>query len=403
MGKEYLKTHPWLTFTLDQRRLTFNFWFLLGEAQSKCRHIKDVPLAPDFAKELRHVSLVKGVHATTAIEGNTLTEEEVENQINKKGASELPVSKQYLGTEVDNIFEALNDICTTDATRADGPEPLTLELIKKLNGLVLRNLDGHDSAGEIRTRSVVVGNAYRGAPAIDCKYLIVRLCDWMNSSEGWSALGEDKKMAVGIMKAMIAHLYFAWIHPFEDGNGRTARLIEFKLLFDSGLSTNAAHLLSNFYNDTRSKYYSVLADTSREGGHPEVFMEYAIEGLVDSLDSHIDSILDEQLNVAWGNYVHKEFKNTETKTQKRQRNLLLEITEMNKNNPDILITRRYIEKNLSKDLEFDYKDSEKMLPRDINMLKKRSLLIVYGNRKSLEQGVKPNLGILHSYIDLSIG
>lgn len=403
MNKEYLRTHPWLTFSLDFRRLTFNFWFLLGEAQSKCRHIKDVPLAPDFAKELRYVSLVKGVHATTAIEGNTLTEEEVENQINKKGASALPASKQYLGTEVDNIFDALNHICTTDAIREGGPEPLTLELIKKLNRLVLKNLDGHDSAGEIRTRSVVVGNAYRGAPAIDCEYLLVRLCDWMNSSEGWSALGEDKKMAVGIMKAMLAHLYFAWIHPFEDGNGRTARLIEFKLLFDSGLSTNAAHLLSNFYNDTRPKYYSVLAATSREGGHPEIFMEYAVEGLVDSLDSHIDSILAEQLNVAWENYVHKEFKNTETKTQKRQRNLLLEITEMKKDNPDILITRRYIEKNLSKDLEFEYKDSEKMLSRDINALKNKNLLVVDHNAKTFEQGVRPNLEIMRSYIGLSIG
>lgn len=54
-----------------------------------------------------------------------------------------------------------------------------------------------------------------------------------------------------IFKAVVAHLYLAWIHPVGDGNGRTARLVEFQILLSSGVPSPAAHLLSNHYNQTR--------------------------------------------------------------------------------------------------------------------------------------------------------
>ena len=49
-------------------------------------------------------------------------------------------------------------------------------------------------------------------------------------------------MAEGILKATLAHLYIAWIHPFGDGNGRTARLVEFMLLSRAGVPSPSAHL-----------------------------------------------------------------------------------------------------------------------------------------------------------------
>jgi hypothetical protein len=54
-----------------------------------------------------------------------------------------------------------------------------------------------------------------------------------------------------LIAAVVAHVYFEWIHPFGDGNGRTGRLIELKLLLEAGVPQPAAHLLSNHYNATR--------------------------------------------------------------------------------------------------------------------------------------------------------
>ena len=99
--KTFEKTHPWLSFQLDLGRLNHKIWMALGEADSKCEHISGVPLQPATAENLHMLYLAKGVRATTAIEGNTLSEEEVIERIEGKLA--LPPSREYLGKEVDNI------------------------------------------------------------------------------------------------------------------------------------------------------------------------------------------------------------------------------------------------------------------------------------------------------------
>ena len=90
--RTYNQTHPWINFQLDMRKASFRLWMLLGEAQSKCEHIAGVPLLPSVAIQLHQIYLAKGVLATTAIEGNTLTEEEVLKQI--EGQLKLPPSKE---------------------------------------------------------------------------------------------------------------------------------------------------------------------------------------------------------------------------------------------------------------------------------------------------------------------
>ena len=75
--RTYEETHPWITFRLDLNKINYRGWMLLGEAQSKCEHLSGVPLVPGAAERLNELYLAKGVLATTAIEGNTLTEEQV--------------------------------------------------------------------------------------------------------------------------------------------------------------------------------------------------------------------------------------------------------------------------------------------------------------------------------------
>src|SRR5215216_5552812 len=97
---DYQASHPWLTFTFKLDRLGPTDWMNLGEAWSKCDHIAAVPLQPWIANQLHSVYLAKGAHATTQIEGNTLSEDEVRLRV--EGDLELPLSQEYLGTEIDN-------------------------------------------------------------------------------------------------------------------------------------------------------------------------------------------------------------------------------------------------------------------------------------------------------------
>lgn len=322
----YQKTHPWISFQIDMARAKPTLWMLLGEAASKCEHIAGVPLKPSTAQRLHQLYLAKGAAATTAIEGNTLTEDEVLKRI--EGKLELPPSKEYLGQEVDNIVSACNQILKELAT---GHGALTVERVKDFNRQVLNGLTLEKDVvpGEIRTYSVLVGNIYRGAPAADCEVLLQLLCGWLAGPDfqvpdGLKHYGIDTVYA--ILKAIVAHIYLAWIHPFGDGNGRTARLMEYALLVAAGVPQPACHLLSNHYNQTRSRYYQQLDHASKSGGDLLPFIEYAAQGFVDGLREQLKAVRDQQWTVSWENYIHDRFRDKDGSSHRRQRYLVLDLS-----------------------------------------------------------------------------
>ena len=252
---EYMRTHPWLTFNLDLRAVGPTFWTLLGDACSRCEVISGMPLMPETVGRLNRVSLERGARATTAIEGNTLSVEEVARL--GRGELQLPPSKRYLAIEASNVLGVLNEMVSLDRI-----PPLSPERLRYLNGALLEGLEQEDGVvpGQIRAHEVGVGR-YRGAPARECEHLLDRLCDWLNGME--LQLGHSG-LALPIVKAVVAHLYLAWIHPFGDGNGRVARLVECQILLGAGIPNPATHLLSNHYNETRSEYYRRLERSSSE-------------------------------------------------------------------------------------------------------------------------------------------
>jgi Fic family protein len=319
--RTYERTHKWITFQIDLRRASPELWLGLGEAASKCEHLSRVPLRPATAKQLHKLYLAKGVAATTAIEGNTLSEADVVRAV--EGKLEVPPSKEYLKQEVDNIIEACNTIGRQVAVAAQ-PE-LTRELINDYNRQVLAALPTDEDVvpGQLRNHSVVVGNVYRGAPAEDCPHLITRLCDWLDGPDFQAPKGKETVYA--IIKAVVAHLYIAWIHPFGNGNGRTARLLEFHILLSAGVPSPAAHLLSNHYNQTRTEYYRQLDQASKSGGDILSFLLYAVQGFVDGLRDQLEFVWEQQWDVVWRNYVHELFQNKNSPSDTRRRHLALDL------------------------------------------------------------------------------
>src|SRR5256885_1717048 len=98
-ARRYEPSHPWISFRIgDLSRAPADLWALLGEARSKIEHLAGVPLLPATAEQLHQVYLAKGALATTAIEGNTLSEEQVLNHL--QGKLNLPPSQSYLAQEV---------------------------------------------------------------------------------------------------------------------------------------------------------------------------------------------------------------------------------------------------------------------------------------------------------------
>jgi Fic family protein len=381
----YAASHPWLSFSLDLSRASWDFWIASGEALSKCEHLAGVPLGPEAAGELMKVYLAKGALATTAIEGNTLTESEVRQRI--EGTLKLPPSKEYLGKEIDNIVQASNHVL--DACRGGSPCPLTIDTILDFNRQVLTGLEleEHIQPGKLRNYSVGVAD-YRGAPAGDLHELLDRLCKWL--AEPWldslqSPRARDRTRLEAILKAIIAHLYLAWIHPFGDGNGRTARLVEFFILANAGIPFPAAHLLSNHYNETRAVYYRQLSLASKSGGNIMPFCIYAIRGFVDQLRTQIEFIRDQQWTLFWQNHVHQTLGDSDT--ARRRRYLVLDLANSPVPIPKSKLTDvsvRVLRHYLNKD--------EKTLSRDLQELEKKKLIV------KTDAGYRANKEIVLAYL-----
>jgi Fic family protein len=375
--RAYSSSHPWISFAFNLKDAPPRLWMLLGEAASKCEHIAGVPLRPSTQKELHQLYLAKGVLATTAIEGNTLSEDQVLELLG--GKLKLPPSQQYLKQEITNIIEACNQIFCEEIV-------LNSDRIREFNRSILNGLQLEESVipGEYRNHSVLVGNVYRGAPPEDCAYLVDRLCEWLDGPDFQS---EELKTVYAIVKAIVAHLYLAWIHPFGDGNGRTARLVEFQILVAAGVPSPAAHLLSNHYNLTRSEYYRQLHHASRSGGDILPFIQYAASGLVDGLREQIERIRQQQLSVAWENYIYEQFRHRSSRVQKRRRDLLLALSEDNASTKISEIV------TLSPALAIAYKETSRFtLRNDLVALQKMGLI------EFDRESAKPRMEIMLAFL-----
>jgi Fic family protein len=380
----YEETHPHLKFTINLSHAPSRFWLLLGEAKSKCEHISGVPLAPEVATKLHTVLLAKGVHATTAIEGNTLSVEEVQKRI--EGRLALPPSKAYQGIEIDNVISGFHTLLA----RIDDPdfELLTVERIQEYNRVILGGLELQDGVipGQIPFHNVGVAG-YLAPPRQECSHLLAKLCAWLNQPA--FIPNDDMRVPFGIVRAILAHLYLAWIHPFGDGNGRTARMLEVQILLAAGLPTAAAHLLSNHYNDTRAEYYRQLEKSSKLAGDPWDFLEYALQGLIDGLKAHLAEIRAYQHEIIWHEFIYSHFKEPDTAVSRRRKRLMLALSDTTEPVPVSRI------KVLTPDVYQDYAGKTlRTLHRDVQELSALGLVAVS------REGVTANKDLILSFLPL---
>ena len=284
------------------------------------------------------------------------------------GQLELPPSREYLKREVDNIVAACNELVAK--LNAEGRIPLTVDYLERMNALVLDGLevDDHVVPGRVRTANVVVGR-YRCPEGRDAGFLLQRLCATL---EDLSAPDIDET-AFAILKAIFAHVYFVWIHPFGDGNGRTGRLLELAILLEAGLPQPACHLLSNHYNMTRTQYYRELERASQTEKGIYGFVAYALRGLKDGLTEQINMIRQHQWEVAWVHFVHEQFRAPRNTIGRRRRTLALALSSLT--GPVTLDDLP----NLNPDVARAYANlSRRTLIRDVQALEQRGLLTYKG-------------------------
>lgn len=318
--KDLTVQYPHMVFR-RQWDVTPDMKFLLGQCEAFVKAIKHTPLLPEDYSRLLQVSMIKGAQATTAIEGNTLSEEEVKQVAD---GVKLPPSKGYLQQEVKNIIDAFNELLKEVVY--DGRDQLiNADLLKRFHQLVGKDLGEHFDAipGRFRENQVVVG-PYRCPAPEHVPDLVHNLCEWMRREFHFDQ-GEQHFWEV-VLQAIVAHVYVEWIHPFGDGNGRTGRLVEFYVMLRGGNPNIASHILSNHYNQTRTEYYRQLQIAGTERSLTK-FIEYALLGLRDGLEQTLLTIQKSQFDITWQKMVYDEFdkvKRGQEPMFQRQRRLALD-------------------------------------------------------------------------------
>jgi cell filamentation protein, protein adenylyltransferase len=270
--------------------------------------------------------------------------------------------------------------------------PLSGERIQDFNRKILADLPLDDDVvpGEYRTRSVVVGR-YRAAPAEDCEFLIDRLCTWLDGDD-FVAPEPLRVLPYAIIKAVVAHLYLAWIHPFGDGNGRTARMVEFEILLRAGVPLPGALLLSTRYNQTRAEYYRQLDQASRSGGDILPFLHYAVRGFVDGLRSQLGVIWDQQFDARWEQYIYESFGAATSNTMQRRRRVVLDLSK--RYEP---VAKAELRRLSPEAAEVYAGKTDKTLTRDVNALVEMGLI------KRTAGGYEPNRDVIRAFLPLRTG
>jgi len=376
MSNDLSNKYPHIRFATNWK-LTSKSMYLLGQCQAYVQAISNTGILPHYYRELMTISLKKGAQATTAIEGNSLSLEEIE-QI-QRGDS-LPPSKEYQEIEVRNVLEAYNQILD-DVVSNKSQVLITPKFLKDKHRIIGKGLGKYFDAipGQFRTDNRIVGT-YRCPDYQDVPALIDSYCGWMVSEFHFT---KGQEFYEHVIQAIVAHVYLEWIHPFGDGNGRTGRLVELYILLRGGIPNIASHILSNYYNETRPQYYSELNEATKTKSLTR-FIEYALLGFRDGLDQTLKTIQRSQLEITWQKYVFDQFSDRkigQVAVFKRQRRLALEMpydTWLSKEDVTFInpqVARHY--RNLS----------EKTITRDLKVLLNLELIVKNNKTKMYKSNI----------------
>ncbi len=242
---------------------------LLTKTSSTREVILNSPLIPKWEVALRRKAITKSAHSSTSIEGNRLSLEEVSDLAQGRDVMATQRDKQ----EVLNYLEVLENI--EKLTEEDFiSEKDILNIHRKVTK---GTLDNPKDCGTYRNRYVVVAKRITGEIIFrppqneDVPELIKDLVKWINSNK---ANEIDPAIEAGI-----THYEFVRIHPFIDGNGRTARVLASLILFKRGFDTKQFFCLDDYYDSDRQVYYKALQSVNQKTLDLTNWLEYFIGGV----------------------------------------------------------------------------------------------------------------------------
>lgn len=268
----------------------------LTDAKAAVISLRTVPYQRRWVETLQEIELKREVEGTSRIEGAVFTESELDAAMEETPAELFTRSQRQARAAV----ATYRWIPTIPSGR-----PVDGDLIKEIHRRIVTGADDDRcEPGRLRTadQNVVFGlPRHRGVQG-------GTVCE-DTFADFTRAMQQEYQEHDPIVQAIAAHSHLAAMHPFLDGNGRTARALEALMLQRIGLREASFIAMSNYYYHEQPQYLSTLAEVRRSGHDLTAFLAFALEGVTQQCQRLLTRIQREiqkelYLNLAQSLYSH---------------------------------------------------------------------------------------------------
>lgn len=246
----------------------------LVEAKTAAGVLRQLPYLPQWIEAVHQEQLRLEATATSRIEGAEFTPQEENEALapDAENRTDLTYSQRQL-----RAAEATYQWIASQPQERPVNREFMLEVHRRI---VTGCEDDHCEPGALRGdgHNVTFGlPSCRGAEGgDDSRDAFDALC---------SATGGEFREHDGIIQAMAAHYHIGAMHPFGDGNGRTARALEAFMLRRAGVNNVVMVSLSNYYYDHKEEYLAALSASRRNGHDLTPFLRFALQGVAERCDA----------------------------------------------------------------------------------------------------------------------
>jgi Fic family protein len=228
-----------------------------------------IKLKDDWIADMQQKALILESHHSTHIEGTALSLEQ---------AKSILGGKKVKGVSRDDEKELLNYKKAMDflSKYLGKDDPVSEGIVRELHKITVRGVRGENAdPGNYRKIQNYVVNSrthevvYTPPAPLDVPPLMREFTEWVSKPEDVSP----------ILVAGIAQFQFVHIHPFIDGNGRTARLLSTLILYKTGYDFKRLFTISEYYDKDRPAYYQAIQNVRKNNMDMTTWLEYFVDGL----------------------------------------------------------------------------------------------------------------------------
>ena len=276
----------------------------LLNAKAEILALQAIPFQRRWVAELQNVHLKMEAAGTSRIEGADFTANELDEAMRAETPEQLRTRSQRQANAAARTYREI--------AHMPDDRPVTVDLIREIHRSIVRGCDDdHCEPGVLRKadHNVTFGMPrHRGvAGGKPCAEALERL-----TREAAASFREHDPL----IRALALHYHFAAMHPFADGNGRTARALEALMLQRAGLKDVLFVPMSNYYYDHKDDYLAALA-RAREHGHDLTpFLNFALKGIAEEASRVTGRLKKAVRKALFRNFMHELFALLES-TRKR--------------------------------------------------------------------------------------